>query len=57
MNAGATRTIRSYAQFKSYFWGDALDEVGDVFSGSNVLVSGLVGKVFYEFLRYGSSVV
>lgn len=57
MNAGATRTIRSYAQFKSYFWGDALDEVGDVFSGGNVLVSGLVGKVFYEFLRYGSSVV
>lgn len=56
MNAGATWIIRSYAQFQGDFWGDALDEVRDIFIGANVLVCGLVGKIFYEFLRHGGSV-
>ena len=43
MNACATWTTRSYAQFQGDFRGDALDEVGDFFIGGNVLVRGLVG--------------
>jgi hypothetical protein len=56
MTAGTTRITRSYAQFQGNFWGDALDEVGD-FIGMTVLVRGLVGKEFYEFLRHGGSVI